>query len=314
MQEGRLKDLEEFKRFMILLLQHLSIDRSKNDRPVLLTVPVGWTRREISLATQVLFEQLNIPMLYMIEQPLASIYACGVSTGVVIDIGHETTTFVPIFENTIVNHAVVKIPLGGRDIEQYLATLLSQDPSLPKGVEFARLVKEKMAVVSHSPGAAKKVQPEEFEHNKKKYMVGNARALCCEVLFDTSLINQPHALTVQEALYLCVTKSCEADKRLLMWESLILTGGSSLIKGMKTRIEKEAGQQIAVSETSNESQAKEVKWQRLPAYLMTYQERPHQMSFLGGAIVAKVVFLQQGYNPITKNDYNEYGPDVHLLK
>ena len=49
-------------------------------------------------------------------------------------------------------------------------------------------------------------------------------------LFDPSLVGKREILSLPDAIFLAIT-SCEADRRQLLYENIILTGGISLIKG-----------------------------------------------------------------------------------
>jgi actin-related protein len=44
------------------------------------------------------------------------------------------------------------------------------------------------------------------------------------------LINKAGVLSLAEAIYLTIS-SCEPDKRNTLWENIMLTGGSSMMKG-----------------------------------------------------------------------------------
>ena len=74
-----------------ILVKKLRVTREKNDKPVMLNVPLSWSRDDVEHATQFMFETMNVPGFYVIEQPLATIYGYGVVSGLVLDIGYETT-------------------------------------------------------------------------------------------------------------------------------------------------------------------------------------------------------------------------------
>lgn len=73
------------------MFKELGIKRSRNASPVLMVVPTDWTKEEHERITQIFFENFNVPGLYLAEEPLMTIYGCGVVTGLVIDIGHNST-------------------------------------------------------------------------------------------------------------------------------------------------------------------------------------------------------------------------------
>jgi actin-related protein 9 len=73
------------------LFRELGIKRSRNASPVLMVVPSDWTKEEHERITQIFFENFNVPGLYLAEEPLMTLYGCAAVTGLVIDIGHNST-------------------------------------------------------------------------------------------------------------------------------------------------------------------------------------------------------------------------------
>ena len=49
-------------------------------------------------------------------------------------------------------------------------------------------------------------------------------------LFDPSLVGKREIMSLPDAIHLAIT-SCEADRKQLLFENIVLTGGISLIKG-----------------------------------------------------------------------------------
>ncbi|KAI8592567.1 actin family [Geranomyces variabilis] len=321
------------------------INRSRNDWSLLLTVPVNWGKEDCARATQIMFEELNFLAFWIIEQPLAALYGCNMTTGLVIDIGHETTDVTPIIDNLIVRYAHKTIPLGGRDVELYLKRLLLADSVFMSELgdaelsdDLVRAIKENVCESTMDRRANLVPQGDDrvpFEYNGKKFTIGSARYRCPEVLFDpistllepdpkttatttsatTALPPRTHAkMGIAEACYLAVTEACEAERRTLLWDSLLVTGGSSALKGLRQRLDREIMQLVAASETSNEFQAKEIKWMGMPDYFTAYKDAPSDVTYLGASIVARVIFTSSAFTYITKSDYNEMGPAAIYLK
>lgn len=94
-------------------------------------------------------------------------------------------------------------------------------------------------------------------------------------------------MSLQEAVHATIMKA-EVEKRQVLWDNLLLTGGSSLIKGLKARLERELIKLMPASEVTHEYQPKDCKWLHIPEYIIAYNEAPNFASFLGGAIISKV--------------------------
>lgn len=69
-----------------------------DEHPVILTEPALNPKQNREHTTKIMFEQFNVPCLYISMQEVCALYASGRTTGVVIDAGEGTTHAVPIFE------------------------------------------------------------------------------------------------------------------------------------------------------------------------------------------------------------------------
>jgi actin-related protein len=81
--------------------------------PITVLIPNSWSHSDLEKITQILFEKLNVPALYLLEEPLAAMYGVGNITGLVIDIGHETTDITAIYDNTPIQ-VDYSIDVGGK--------------------------------------------------------------------------------------------------------------------------------------------------------------------------------------------------------
>ncbi|ORX95623.1 actin-domain-containing protein [Basidiobolus meristosporus CBS 931.73] len=313
-ERGWIEDWEALEQlWRHILVKELKIKRSKNDSPVLLTIPTFWPKDYRERITQFFFETMNVPGLYLAEEPLMALYGCGIVSGTVIDIGHTYTEITPIIDNTVQYHAAQVLPLGGRDIDQYLVELLKQDSELCLAygeeipVEFARFVKESEICAMNVEPTDEVKDRAEIEYKSKKFMIGDARFRCAEPLFDPSLVGV-QCLSLPEAIHLAIF-SCEPEKRATLWENVILTGGVSKLKGLKDSLQSSLSPFLANSENLGDNQNREVKFGKIPDYFTQLKERTEFASFLGASIVAKLVFPDPKSH-ITKVDYNESGPSI----
>ncbi|KAJ3114427.1 Alpha-centractin [Phlyctochytrium bullatum] len=141
----------------------------------------------------------------------------------------------------------------------------------------------------------------DFEFDGKKVPIGKSRFLAFEYLFDPQSAGL-FSIGFAEAIFTSVQSSTDLlDKRLALWDNIILTGGSSVVKGTYTgsinvlivgkgfreRLEHELSVFLAASETSSEFQAKEMKYLKIPEYFSNFRDKPEDLVYLGGTIVAK---------------------------
>lgn len=74
--------------------------------------------------TEIMFEQFDVPALYLAVQSVLSLYSSGKTTGLVLDSGDGVTHTVPIYEGYALPHSIQRNDLAGRDLTSYLKKLL----------------------------------------------------------------------------------------------------------------------------------------------------------------------------------------------
>ncbi|CAO3571378.1 unnamed protein product [Mortierella alpina] len=313
-QDGVVKDwgaMEALWRHV--LFKELGIKRSRNASPVLMVVPTAWTKEEHERITQIFFENFNVPGLYLAEEPLMTIYGCATLTGLVIDIGHNSTEITPILDTQIQHNAIQTIPLAGADIDAYFLELLKADAQLvreygaPLDLEFARHLKESDVCQVLGKDEKESKTRAQAEYNGKKFTVGSARYKLVEPLFNADLVGK-RVLNIVEAIN-AAQLNCKADKRQSLWDTMILTGGCCRIKGLQGRIQSAVEESMSISENFGDWQGRDVKFLKMPEYFPALKDSTVHAGFLGSEIVAKLIFPDPR-NYINKVDYNEAGPSV----
>ncbi|KAF9165505.1 hypothetical protein DFQ26_009884 [Actinomortierella ambigua] len=296
-----------------VLFRELGIKRSRNASPVLMVVPTDWTKEEHERITQIFFESFNVPGLYLAEEPLMTLYGCGSVTGLIVDIGHNSTEITPIIDTQIQRHAIQSIPLAGADIDAHFLQLLKADTQLvkeygqPLDLEFARHLKESGVCQALSGDEKESKARVTAEYNGKEFTVGAARYKAVDPLFNVDLTGKA-VMNVIEAIH-AAQLACKAEKRITLWESIVITGGSCQIKGLQGRIQQELEKSLAVSENFGEYQIRDVRFLKVPDYFPNLKDSIVHAGFLGAEIVAKLIFPDPR-NYINKVDYNEAGPSV----
>lgn len=75
---------------------------------------------------QLFFENYQVPKLFFHTSAVLSLYARGLTTGVVLDVGDGVTHASAICEGFSITNATKRIDLGGRDITDHLTQLLQR--------------------------------------------------------------------------------------------------------------------------------------------------------------------------------------------
>lgn len=118
-----------------ILFNLLPVRRSRNESHVLLALPAPVSRLSQAYISQIFFERFNSPGLCLVEKPLLSSYAAGVLSSVIVDLGWEATSVVPVIDCAVQHSAAVQADVGARHCTLWLAHLLRQDASIVKALE-----------------------------------------------------------------------------------------------------------------------------------------------------------------------------------
>jgi hypothetical protein len=95
-----------------------------------------------------------VPTLYTSIQAVLSLYASGRTTGVVLDAGDGVSHAVPVYQGFTVPNSIRRIDVAGRDVTEYLQTLLRKSGYIfhtSAEKEVVRLIKESVTYVAHDP-------------------------------------------------------------------------------------------------------------------------------------------------------------------
>lgn len=120
----------------------------------MLTEPPLNPRSNRDTAAQILFETFNVPALHTSIQAVLSLYASGRTTGIVLDSGDGVSHAVPVYEGFAMPSSIQRIDVAGRDVTEYLQTLLRKSGYIfhtSAEKEVVRLIKESVSYVAHDP-------------------------------------------------------------------------------------------------------------------------------------------------------------------
>lgn len=228
----------------------LRVDPSQH--PILLTEAPLNPRSNRETMAKIMFEQFNVPAMYVSMQAVLSLYASGRTTGCVIDIGDGVSHIVPIFEGFALNHAIQRVDLAGRDITTYLQRLLRQKgyPFITSAEkEIVRDIKEKLCYVAVDP-EKEMLLSKRINGMKREYMlpdgelirVGIERFMAPECLFNPSVIGKE--IPPLDDLIVGTISECEVDLRRELYGNIVLSGGTTMFPGIKERLTKEIKEQL----------------------------------------------------------------------
>ncbi|KAL1488890.1 hypothetical protein ABEB36_014682 [Hypothenemus hampei] len=221
------------------------------EHPVLLTQPPKNPQKDKEKLAEILFENFQAPALYEEVHSVLTFYASGKSAGLILESGHGLTSVVPILSGYAISEAILRLDVGGGEIDKYLANFVNEkQPDNPITNEEARILKENLCYV-----------PEEsnFNHRdamEESYRLPDGRTITLEKerqiatnpLFDPSLVDQYDAPGIHEMIFQSIFK-CGVDLRRDFANNIILSGGNTMFSGLDVRLKHELESRVPPSMT-----------------------------------------------------------------
>ena len=273
-----------------------------DEHPVLLTEASMNPKFNRERLSQIMFEQYNVPSLYLALRPSLSLYSSGRTTGIVLESGDAVSQIVPVYEGFHFPRAIIRLNFAGRDITYYLQRLLMEEGIFLCNTfgekEIVRDIKESLGYVALDYEAEfRNHYPDYYEITKGHYN-GNLQGVpideqsfrCLELLFKPDMLNLKYD-SIDRAIFKSI-EMCGKDLHKDLYGNIVLSGGTTMFRGLPERIEKEI---IRFAPSTME------------VNVVASPERKYA-AWIGGSILGALPTFQQMV--VTHKEYNDAGVGI----
>ena len=299
--KGEITDMKTMELIWKHIFYNELLTETKTHSVIVTEAPFAKYENKKNMA-EALFEHLGVESLYITNTSTLSLYANGKTTGTVVDIGYQTTSFVPIYEGFILNHAVTHVDTGGKDLTDYFCQIIGQRQGNDKFTNEGQKsmineLKEKICEVAedYDSQVKKCLDSKTIETHVlpdgSKVQISQEKYQCPELLFQPQFFQKDH-FGLHEQTFKSI-KRCDEDIEKDLFQNVILCGGSSLFLKIRKKFEKEL-QSLAPT-------GKTVK-------VIAPPERKYS-AWLGGAILSSMEKFKNAMF-VSKKEYNEVGAGV----
>eukprot|EP01083_Nonionella_stella_P310491 1103241_1 len=246
---------------------------------------------------EIMMEGFGFSKFYICSSALLSLYGTQKVSGLVIESGSSLTQCVPIWNGCPVAQACKRVDVGGDDVDEYLRDLLRTNNKKKIGADdltsaVCKKIKESHGYIALDYRKEKSKQIEYELPNGKRIKIGDERFKCGELLFSYLDRN-----SIDKQIYDSVM-SCDVDIRKEMLSNIVISGGSTMFKGMQNRIATD------LMASCKSSKTKKMKKYAKKVNVVAPQNRD-VLSWCGGSIFGALPAFDQFW--FTMEDYQEKG-------
>ncbi|XP_017980162.1 PREDICTED: actin-related protein 8 isoform X4 [Theobroma cacao] len=243
-------DFDIFLQLFIAVLYRMQV--KPHTQPILLSLPICHyddtesakaSRRQLKEAIHTVLFNMNVPAVCAVNQATLALYAARRTSGIVVNVGFQVTSVVPILHGKVMRKVGVEvIGLGALKLTGFLRELMQQNNINFESLYTVRTLKENLCYVAadYKTELSKDIQaslevPAEgwFTLSKERFQTG-------EILFQPRIAGV-HAMGLHHAVALCMEHchTAELTGDDAWFKTIVLSGGTACLPGLAGRLEKE---------------------------------------------------------------------------
>jgi actin-related protein len=194
--------------------------------------------------TRLFFETYRAKSVYIANSPIMALFSAGLTTGISVESGEGLTWVSPVVDGRVIAHAVQRLPLSGKDVSEYLRTLL-----LGYGVnitssaqrDILREIKEQSCFIALNPAEVAKNNTDVTSYilpdGESAKIPMNVRVNAPEILFHPELLGY-NVASIAQAIITAIMKLDRKYWRVML-KNIVVSGGNTMFQGFNFRLEEE---------------------------------------------------------------------------
>ena len=125
LKEGLIQDWDAYESIWNHAIKNY-IRADMRETPVLLTEKAYTPSEHRMKVTELMFEKFNVPAMFLTKDAVLACYACGRTTGLVVDCGGGGTSITPVQDGWVEMKGLNRAITGGRHMDAHMLSLLQK--------------------------------------------------------------------------------------------------------------------------------------------------------------------------------------------
>ena len=314
LKEGKIGDWDDMEILWEYCFENkLGLGKDKSDKRVLLTEPALNPMKNREKMGEYMFEKFNFGGVMFEYQALLTLMAEGNRTGAVLDSGDGVSHIIPVYEGLIQSENIRKMNIAGRHVTEYLIKLMMHRGYAFNGsadYEQCREIKEDLCYATINPKKESKMAQETTVLDKEYVLpngdtiiIGRERFMAPEILMKPELIDCEDD-GIPDMIFKSIA-NCPIDMKKELAANIWLSGGTTMIPGLSSRIEHDVKELYVKLFKGNREQLK-----KFPVVVHDPPSRKNAV-FMGASFFGKIAQPEQY---ISKAEYQENGSKVFFRR
>jgi len=212
------------------------------DHPLIIAVHPQRSRDSLKKLAQLLFETHHVPGLYYALKPHMNLLGAGFLTGMSVVIGHNITSWLPIYDGYCINPGVGSNWLAGEQITKRLKNLVEHKYSGVTEDRQVEHIKEKCYIAENYEAQIQLQTAERHSFSIPNYYGGDIQ-LSTELFSAPEILFKPQLEGIDQlGLHYLINDSiisCPMDIRKELQQNIVLGGGTAQLSHLPERLKEE---------------------------------------------------------------------------